>query len=253
MSKRKIIIAIDGYSACGKSTTAKEVARHLGYVYIDTGAMYRAVTLYFIENYINYTLEKEVEKALQNITITFERDGKLGTNVTFLNGMNVEDKIRSMEVSKQVSEVSALAKVRKKMVALQQEMGKRGGIVMDGRDIGTTVFPEAELKLFMTADVMVRAHRRQKELLEKNEMVPLDEIVANIEHRDYIDTHRTESPLIKAKDAISIETTDLSIEQQVAYVLRLTDERVKELEINQQLLQREPSFKHNEKTRNQAT
>jgi cytidylate kinase len=163
----KIIVAIDGYSSCGKSTTAKLVARQLNYPYIDTGAMYRAVTLYFIQNHISLTNPKEIENALSKVHISFRRHPELGRNDTYLNGLNVEDEIRKMYVSEQVSEVSAIAEVRHALVAQQQRMGKTKGIVMDGRDIGTVVFPQAELKIFMTADPHIRAQRRQLELMEK--------------------------------------------------------------------------------------
>lgn len=230
MGKRKIVIAIDGYSACGKSTTAKEAAAHLNYAYIDTGAMYRAVTLYFLDHYVNYKLDKEVEEALEHIQIGFKPNGETGQSETYLNDVNVEDEIRTMRISQKVSEVSSIPQVRHKMVEQQQRLGKDRGVVMDGRDIGTTVFPDAELKLFMTADTRVRAYRRQKELLAKDQLVDLDAIIKNIKERDYIDTHREESPLTRADDALLIDTTELTIDQQVSYVLRLVDEKIKKLE-----------------------
>lgn len=221
MALQKIIIAIDGYSSCGKSTTAKLVAAKLGYGYIDTGAMYRAVTLYFLEHNISLTNPKEVEKALQNISITFHNNPKSGENETFLNGVNVEKEIRKMYVSENVSEVSTLPQVRHALVAQQQKMGRKKGIVMDGRDIGTRVFPEAELKIFMTASLELRAFRRQMELMEKKQMVNLEEIKQNLLHRDEIDTTRKESPLIQAPDAVLIDTSFITVEEQVDQVVHL--------------------------------
>lgn len=218
---KKIIIAIDGYSSCGKSTTAKLVAARLGYGYIDTGAMYRAVTLYFLNNYINLTNPKAIEKALNDIHISFHYNPKTQQNEVFLNGVNVEEEIRQMHVSDKVSEVSAIPAVRHAMVAQQQRMGKKRGIVMDGRDIGTRVFPDAELKIFMTADLDVRAARRQQELLEKGQLVNLEEVKENLLHRDLIDTTRAESPLRKAEDAHLIDTTHITIDEQVEYVVHL--------------------------------
>lgn len=220
MNLRKIVIALDGYSACGKSTTAKQVASVLGYRYIDTGAMYRAVTLYFLENHVALTNPKEVEKALANVNISFKVNSK-NTTETFLNGLNVEKEIRKMHVSENVSQVSAIKEVRVAMVEQQRKMGKEKAVVLDGRDIGTVVFPNAELKLFMTADVLVRAFRRQQELLEKDQLVDLDEVIKNIEQRDKIDTTRAESPLRQAEDAIVIDTTYITIEEQVDEVVRL--------------------------------
>lgn len=220
MNLRKIVIAIDGYSACGKSTTAKEVAAILGFRYIDTGAMYRAVTLYFIDHHVALTNPKEVNRALQQINISFKVT-KNNTSETFLNGLNVEKDIRKMRVSENVSQVSTLKEVRVAMVEQQRRMGKEKGVVMDGRDIGTVVFPQAELKLFMTADMLVRAFRRQRELLDRNQLVDLDDVMDNILQRDKIDTTRTESPLRKADDAIVIDTTHISIDEQVDEVIRL--------------------------------
>jgi cytidylate kinase len=222
----KIIVAIDGYSSCGKSTTAKLVARQLNYPYIDTGAMYRAVTLFFIQNHITITNPKEVEQALKNVQITFRRQGELGQNHTYLNGLNVEDEIRKMYVSERVSEVSAIAEVRHELVAQQQRMGKLKGIVMDGRDIGTVVFPQAELKIFMTADPLIRAQRRQRELLDKGELIDLQEIANNLKMRDHIDTTRTESPLRQAVDAVYIDNSMMTLDEQVELVVRLADEKI---------------------------
>lgn len=220
MNLKKIIIAIDGYSACGKSTTAKEVARDLNYRYIDSGAMYRAVTKYFLDQHISITNPKEVEKALDNIRISFVINSK-GISETFLNGINVESAIRKMKISENVSQVSALKEVRIAMVQQQRKLGKEKGIVMDGRDIGTVVFPDAELKVFLTADMLVRAFRRQKELLERNDLVDIDEIVENLTRRDQIDSTRKESPLVKAENAVLIDTTHITIDEQVDEVIRM--------------------------------
>jgi CMP/dCMP kinase len=225
MNVRKIVIAIDGYSACGKSTTAKEVANILGYRYIDTGAMYRAVTLYFLDHHISLTNPKEISRALQDIHITFTRTGR-NSSETFLNGLSVEKKIRSMRVSDMVSPVSAIREVRVAMVEQQRRMAREKGVVMDGRDIGTVVFPNAELKLFMTADMLVRAFRRQQELLERDQMVDLDDVMENIRSRDRIDTSRQESPLRQADDAIVIDTTFITLDEQVDEVIRIALSRM---------------------------
>lgn len=222
---RKIIIAIDGYSACGKSTTAKETARILGYRYIDTGAMYRAVTLYFLDHHVSLTNPKEVAKALGQIQITF-RVNKAGLSETYLNGLNVEKEIRDMRVSESVSQVSALPAVRHDMVEQQRRMGKDRAVVMDGRDIGTVVFPDAELKLFMGADILIRAFRRQKELLSRDEMVDIDTIIDNLLKRDEIDSTRKESPLLKADDAMELDTTYITVAEQVDEVVRLALARI---------------------------
>ncbi len=216
---RKIVIAIDGYSACGKSTTAKEVARILGYRYIDSGAMYRAVTLYFLEQHVSLSNPKEVLRALSQIHISFKVNSK-GVSETYLNNLNVEKEIRKMRISQNVSPISAIKEVRIAMVDQQRRMGKEKSIVMDGRDIGTVVFPNAEIKFFMTADMIVRAIRRQKELLENDKLVDLDEVIENIAQRDKIDTTRKESPLRKADDAIVIDTTHITIDEQVDEVVR---------------------------------
>lgn len=220
MNLRKIVIAIDGYSACGKSSTAKMLANILGYRYIDTGAMYRAVTLYFMEHHVALTNPKEISRSLQQINISFKVNSKNITE-TYLNGLNVEKAIRSMRVSGRVSEVSAIKDVRTAMVEQQRKMGKEKGVVMDGRDIGTVVFPQAELKLFMSADLLVRAFRRQKELLEKDRLIDLDDVISNIVQRDEIDTTRAESPLRQADDAILIDTTHITLDEQVDEVVRL--------------------------------
>ncbi len=210
-----IIIAIDGYSSCGKSTTAKRVAEKMGYAYIDSGAMYRAVTLYFHNNLVSNTNLKEVHKALTEIDISFRRNSKTNENETFLNGQNVENEIRKLYIANLVSEVSAIAAVRHAMVAQQQKMGKKRGIVMDGRDIGTMVFPNAELKIFMTADPLIRAQRRQIELMERGDVLDIEDILANLKHRDLLDTTRKESPLVQAKDAELLDTTFMTLNEQV--------------------------------------
>lgn len=227
---KKIIVAIDGYSACGKSTTAKKVAEKLKYAYIDTGAMYRAVTLYFRQNYITLTDPRQVSDALQKITIQFKYNPKKEASETYLNGLNVEEEIRKMYISENVSEVSAVPEVRKILVTLQQKMGNKRGIVMDGRDIGSKVFPDAELKIFMNADMTVRAHRRQIELIEKGEIVDLEDIVENLKHRDLLDTTRKESPLIQSPDAYSLDTTYITIDEQIEFVVNLAISKMIEKE-----------------------
>ncbi len=216
---RKINIAIDGYSACGKSTTAKRVAAKLGYLYVDTGAMYRAVTLYFIQNEVDHTDINEVYAALDKININFERiDGRCDT---FLNEINVESVIRDLEVSSHVSNTSAIKQVRDKLVAWQRMIADNKGVVMDGRDIGTVVLPLAELKLFMTADVDIRSKRRQIELERIGKHLSLEQIKENLLSRDRIDTTRDESPLRKSEDAIEIDTSNLTFDEQVQQVVDL--------------------------------
>lgn len=224
----KIVIAIDGYSSCGKSTTAKAVAARLGYGYIDTGAMYRAVSLFFIQNHVSLTSTKDVLEALEDLAITFHHNPRTGKNETCLNGLNVEEEIRKMYISNLVSEVSAIPEVRHAMVAQQQKMGRRRGLVMDGRDIGTKVFPDAEIKVFMTADTFIRAKRRQMELLSRGELVNLDDIIRNIEKRDHIDTTRAESPLTQAPDAVLLDTSHMLIDDQVQWVIDLANRRLLE-------------------------
>ena len=214
---KKITIAIDGFSSCGKSTMAKDLAREVGYIYIDSGAMYRAVTLYSIENGIfdgDVIDTEKLKKAIKDIQISFRPNPETGRPDTYLNGVNVENKIRSMEVSSKVSPISTLDFVREEMVAQQQAMGKEKGIVMDGRDIGTTVFPDAELKIFVTATPEIRAQRRYDELKAKGQEASFDEILENVKQRDYIDQHREVSPLRKADDALLLDNSNLSIEQQ---------------------------------------
>jgi cytidylate kinase len=224
---KKIIVAIDGYSGCGKSTTAKAVAKALQYTYMDSGAMYRAVTLYFLRNAIALTNSEEVNNSLKDINITFHFNEAKGIQEVFINGENVETEIRQMHVSTNVSQVSSLAEVRKAMVGNQRRMGIEKGIVMDGRDIGTVVFPNAELKVFMKAGTTIRAERRQKELLEKGETVSLDKVRENLESRDAMDTERFVSPVKQAKDAIEIDTSYLEFEEQVSQIIELAKERMK--------------------------
>ncbi|WP_461096260.1 (d)CMP kinase [Spirosoma luteolum] len=230
----KIVIALDGYSSCGKSTTAKAVAARMGYGYIDTGAMYRAVSLYFLREHVSLSNPIEVKAALEKIHITFKYNPKLGKNETILNGLNVEDEIRKMYISNIVSEVSAIPEVRWAMVAQQQKMGRKRGVVMDGRDTGTKVFPDAELKVFMSADTYTRARRRQQELLAKNELVNLEDIIQNLEKRDKIDSTRSEGPLVKADDALELDTSHMTIEEQVEWVIEQADRRLAELHREQQ-------------------
>jgi cytidylate kinase len=225
MNIRKIVIAIDGYSACGKSTTAKEVANILGYRYIDTGAMYRAVTLYFLDHHVSLTNPKEIHKALQQINISFKINSKKITE-TYLNGLNVEKDIRKMRISQNVSHISTFKEVRNAMVDQQRKFGREKGVVMDGRDIGTVVFPNAELKLFMTADILIRAFRRQKELMQKDQLIDLDDVIDNIIERDKIDTTRKESPLKQAEDAVVIDTTKITIDEQVEEVILMALSKV---------------------------
>ena len=218
---QKIVIAIDGYSGCGKSSTAKALATKLKYKFIDSGAMYRAVTLFFIKNNVEVSNESEVVRALDQIKIDFRFNENTQKNETFLNEENVENEIRKMYVSEQVSKVSAVKNVRAAMVAQQQAMGKNKGVIMDGRDIASVVFPDAELKIFMTASDRARAKRRYLELKEKGEEVSIEEIAENFRSRDLQDTTRAESPLIKVDDAIEIDTSDLEFEEQVQMVLDL--------------------------------
>jgi len=217
----KIIITIDGYSSCGKSTLAKQLAKKLGYVYIDSGAMYRAITLYFIRNNVNWNDPKEIRYALKDISIEFMVTDNSEQSEIYLNGENVEYIIRDLVVAEKVSEIAALKDVRTFAVAAQQKMGINKGIVMDGRDIGTTVFPEAEIKIFMVADEAVRVERRFTEMFEKNPNISLEEIKSNIALRDYIDSNRKISPLRKAEDAIELDNTNLSEKEQLDFALKL--------------------------------
>ncbi len=222
---KKITIAIDGYSACGKSTTARAVAKRLGYVYGDSGAMYRTVTYYLLNNGYSLSDTDEISKALENVAITFKKDGQ-GNPLTYLNGKLVEEEIRSMEVSDHVSEVAANSVVRRAMVKIQHQLGENKGIVMDGRDIGTVVFPEAELKIFMTARPEIRAQRRLKELAAKGINASLEEVLANLEERDRKDTTRADSPLRKADDAVELDNSYLTFAGQVDKIVALAEEKI---------------------------
>ncbi len=221
---KKITIAIDGYSSTGKSTLAKELAKHLGYVYVDTGAMYRAVALFAMQKgYIgtDFFDKKALIDSLSQIKLVFKFNPDLGYAEMYLNDDNVETRIRTIEVSNFVSKVAEIPEVRSKLVEQQKEMGKNKGIVMDGRDIGTVVFPDADLKIFMTATAQTRAQRRYDELIQKGDLVTFEEVLKNIEERDYIDTHREDSPLVMAKDAIEIDNSELSRQAQFEKVLKL--------------------------------
>ena len=220
---KKITIAIDGYSSCGKSTMAKDLAREIGYIYVDSGAMYRAVTLYALDNGIiqgEKIDESRLKQEMKNIHISFQFNAERGRPDTYLNGERVEDRIRTLEVSNHVSPVAALPFVREEMVRQQQHMGEEGGIIMDGRDIGTTVFPNAELKIFVTASAEIRAQRRYDELTAKGEACDIADILRNVEERDYIDTHREVSPLRQASDAIVLDNSHLTIPEQKAWLFR---------------------------------
>jgi cytidylate kinase len=221
---KKIIITIDGWSSCGKSTLAKQLAKKLGYIYVDSGAMYRAITLYFLRNHIDWTERKEVVAALKNISLEFIFNPKSEQSEIYLNEENVEYVIRDLVIAEKVSEVAAIKEVREFAVAQQQQLGKKKGIVMDGRDIGTVVFPRAELKLFMTADNSVRVERRFKELFEKNPNVTIEEVKNNLEMRDYIDSHREVSPLRKADDAVVLDNTNLTPEEQFKKAMKIVRE-----------------------------
>lgn len=221
---KKIIITIDGWSSCGKSTLSKQLAKSLGYIYVDSGAMYRAITLYFLRNHIDWTDKKEVKTALKDITLEFNFNPKSEKSEIYLNGENVEYVIRDLIIAEKVSDVAAIKEVREYAVSQQQQMGNEKGIVMDGRDIGTVVFPNAELKIFMTADNAVRVERRFKELYEKNPNITLDEIKANLEMRDYIDSHREISPLRQANDALVLDNTHMSEEEQFKKAMKWVKE-----------------------------
>ena len=223
---RKIIIAIDGWSSCGKSTLAKQLAKELEYVYIDSGAMYRAITLYLLRNHIDWTNEEEVAEALNNINLEFQPNFTARQSEIYLNGENVEYVIRDLLVAEKVSEVSSIEKIREFAVSKQRKMGAGKGIVMDGRDIGTTVFPDAELKIFMTADIAVRVERRYKEMYAQNPNILIEEVMANLEMRDYIDSHRMVSPLKKAEDAIVLDNTDISPQEQFELALSWAQQKV---------------------------
>jgi len=223
---KKIIITIDGWSSCGKSTLAKQLATELDYLYVDSGAMYRAITLYFLRNHIDWTDKKEVKAALKSINLEFIFNPKNKTSEIYLNGENVEYLVRELIIAEKVSDVAAIKEVREFAVTQQKKMGAGKGIVMEGRDIGTVVFPKAELKIFMNADNAVRVQRRFKELYEKNPNVTIEEVKDNLEMRDYIDSHRKESPLKKAKDAIELNNTDLTEKEQFVKALTWARERI---------------------------
>jgi cytidylate kinase len=225
MSK-KIVIAIDGFSSCGKSTLAKSLAAKLEYVFIDTGAMYRAIALYFLRNKISFQDESTIQVALQQINLRFQYNVQTEKSDMILNGENVETLIREMQVSSKVSEVAAIAAVRDFAVAQQQAMGVEKGIVMDGRDIGTVVFPNAELKIFVTADPLVRANRRLLELQATNPSITLEEVAENLQHRDLIDSTREHSPLKQAQDALVLDNTFISREAQFDIALNWAKERI---------------------------
>ena len=227
---KKITIAIDGFSSTGKSTLAKQLATHLGYVYVDTGAMYRAVAFFAMQNgFINdeFFDKESLIKSLPFIKLQFKFNADLGFAEIYLNKVNVETEIRTLEVSSFVSKVAEVSEVRTKLVEQQKEMGKDKGIVMDGRDIGTVVFPDAELKIFMTASATTRAQRRYNELVAKGDRVTFEEVLKNVEERDYIDTHREDSPLVMAEDAIEIDNSHLNRKEQFELVLELVNEITK--------------------------
>lgn len=223
---KKIIITIDGYSSCGKSTLAKALAAELNYVFIDSGAMYRAITLYFLRNHVDWNNKQQVVDALENITLDFVYCPETDLSEIFLNDENVEWLIREMLVAENVSEVAAVKEVRDFAVAQQRKMGTKKGIVMDGRDIGTTVFPKAELKIFLTADPAVRVERRFKEMYTKNPHLTIDEVKSNLEMRDYIDSNREFSPLRKAKDAVVVDNSNLTVKEQMKIVLNLVKDKI---------------------------
>lgn len=224
--KKQITIAIDGFSSTGKSTLAKQLAQQLGYIYVDTGAMYRAVAYFAMQNQlisVDSFNKVDLVNQLKNIVLKFKFNSELGFAEMYLNGVNVEKAIRTIEVSGYVSKVAEVSEVRSKLVEQQQEMGKNRGIVMDGRDIGTVVFPDAELKIFMTASAATRAQRRFDELVQKGDSVSYDEVLKNVEERDYIDTHRDDSPLVMAEDAVEIDNSHLTREEQFQAVLELVN------------------------------
>jgi len=223
---KKIIITIDGWSSCGKSTLAKQLAKALGYSYIDSGAMYRAITLYFLRNHINWQEPAQVEVALQHIAIDFRINNISGASEIYLNDENIEYVIRDLVIAEKVSEIAAIKEVRTFAVAQQQKLGEHQGIVMDGRDIGTTVFPHAALKFFMTADIAVRVKRRYAEMIEKNPNISYEDVKLNLEMRDHIDSNREVSPLRKAADAIVLDNTHLTKQQQFEIALQIAKNHI---------------------------
>jgi cytidylate kinase len=224
---KKIIITIDGWSSCGKSTLAKQLAKELGYVYVDSGAMYRAITLYFLRNNVDLGEKKEVKQALKSINLEFIYNPKSNNSEIYLNEENVEYLIRDLVIAEKVSDVAAIKEVREFAVAQQQKMGEKKGVVMDGRDIGTVVFPKAELKIFMTADNAIRVERRFKELYEKNPNITIEEVKNNLEMRDYIDSHREVSPLRQAKDALELDNSNITPQQQLKLALEWASQKIK--------------------------
>lgn len=228
---KKIVIAIDGFSSCGKSTMAKDLARRIGYVYVDTGAMYRSVTLFALNHHLfnedGSVKADQLEKLMPEVNISFKLNTETGRPDTYLNGVCVENDIRGMEVSSHVSPIAAIPFVREALVAQQQRMGGDKGIVMDGRDIGTTVFPEAELKIFVTASAEVRAQRRYDELKAKGAEANYNDILKNVQERDYIDTHREVSPLRKADDALELDNSHMTIEEQNAWLMQRFEQATK--------------------------
>ena len=223
---KKIIITVDGWSSCGKSTMARQLAKELNYVFIDSGAMYRAITLYFLNNEVNLSSSIDIEKALQKISLKFVLNPENGNNEIWLNDENVEYLVRDLHIAEKVSEVAALKSVREFAVAQQQLIGANKGIVMDGRDIGTTVFPLAELKIFMTADLSVRVYRRFKELILKNPNITLEEVKDNLETRDYTDSNRAISPLRKAEDAITLDNSELTPKEQLELAWKWAKQKI---------------------------
>lgn len=223
---KKIIITIDGWSGTGKSTLAKQLAKALKYVYVDSGAMYRAITLYFLRNHVDWTNKSEVKKALKQINIEFQTNPNTHTSDIYLNGENVEYVIRDLVVAEKVSDVAAIKEVREFAVAQQKKMGDHKGIIMDGRDIGTVVFPHAELKIFMNADSSVRVERRFKEMFDKNPNITIEEVKANLEMRDYIDSHREVSPLRQAKNSISLDNTNLTEKEQFQKAMEWVQKKI---------------------------
>ena len=223
---KKIIITVDGFSSCGKSTMARQLAKELGYVFVDSGAMYRAIALYFLRNQIDWKNKNLLDNALENITLAFIVNAETGNSDMYLNGENVEGEIRGRLVSENVSNAAAIKEVREFAVAQQQKMGEEKGLIMDGRDIGTTVFPKAELKIFMTADTEIRVARRFKELIAKDPTITMDEVRENLSMRDHIDTTRDISPLRKADDAVVLDNSHLTPDEQLALALKWAREKM---------------------------
>ena len=227
--EKKIIVTIDGLSSCGKSTLARQLAKKLGYIFVDSGSMYRAITVYFLRNNVDFKNEKEIKEAIQNIHIDFVFNPKTERSEIYLNEENVEYIIRDLVVAEKVSEVATIKEVREFAVAAQQKLGVGKGLVMDGRDIGTTVFPKAEIKFFMTADEVIRVERRFAEMSVKNPNITIEEVKNNIAMRDYIDSNREFSPLRKASDAIELDNTNLSEKEQLDFALKLVKEKIKSI------------------------